>query len=104
MQIVLDYITASAGASLANFTPQELSDLVGTIDDLTAAKHAGADITSTVSSIKNVAMNEPQVMAVLSSAGQGGQPTDGTGDIGNYVPLIQGSKEREFDKLVAASS
>ena len=47
VQVVLDHLTASQGVSLANFTPQELSDLVGAIDAFTAVNQsaAGADIT-----------------------------------------------------------
>lgn len=93
VQVVLDHITATPGASLANFTIQELSDLVGAIDALTAANQstAGANITTTISSIKTAASNEPGIAAFLSSAGGLGQTSEGTGDIGNYVPLAQGS-------------
>lgn len=93
VQVVLDYVTATPGASLANFTIQELSDLVGAIDALTAANQsaAGANIYTTVSSIKTAALNEPGIAAFLLSAAGSGQTSEGTGDIGNYVPLAQGS-------------
>lgn len=93
VQVVLDHIMASPETSLANFTPQELSDLVGAIDALTAANQsaAGADINSTILSIKTAAMNEPGIAAFLLLAGEAGQTNEGTGDIGNFVPLAQGS-------------
>lgn len=93
VQVVLNHITAPPGTSLANFTTQELSDLVGAIDALTAANQsaAGLDINSTISSIKTAATNEPGIAAFLLSAGGPGQTNEGTGDIGNYVPLAQSS-------------
>jgi len=91
VQAVLDHITATPGTSLTNFTTQELSDLVGAIDALTAANQsaAGANINTTISSIKTAALNEPAIAAFLSSAGEPGQTIEGTGDIGNYFPLVQ---------------
>ena len=93
VQVVLDHITATPGTSLANFMTQELSDLAGAIDALTAANQsaAGADINTTISSIKTAASNEPGIAAFLVSAAGSGQTNEGTGDIGNYVPLAQGS-------------
>lgn len=93
VQVVLDHIAATSGTSLANFTTQELGDLVGAIDALTAANQltAGANITTTISSIKTAASNEPGIAAFLLSAGGPGQTIEGAGDIGNYVPLAQGS-------------
>ena len=93
VQVVLDQIMAAPGTSLSNFTPQELSDLVGAIDALTAATQsaAGADLNSTISSIKTAATNEPGVTAFLLSAGESGQTNEGAGDIGNFVPLAQSS-------------
>lgn len=89
VQVVLDYITATQGTSLANFTIQELSDLVGAIDALTAANQsaAGVDINATISAVKTAVTNEPGIAAFLLSAGGPGQTSEGTGDIGNYVPL-----------------
>ena len=93
VQVVLDHITATTGTSLANFTTQELGDLVGAIDALTAADQSatGADINTTIASIKTAASNEPGIAAFLVSAAGSGQTNEGTGDIGNYVPLAQGS-------------
>src|SRR5262245_4623916 len=93
VQVVLDHIAATPGTNLANFTTQELSDLAGSIDALTAANQsaAGADINTTIASIKTTASNEPGIAAFLVSAGGSGQTNEGTGDIGNYVPLAQGS-------------
>jgi hypothetical protein len=89
VQIVLDHILAPPGTSLSNFTIQELTDLVSAIDVLTAAikASAGMDINSTVTTIKNQAANERQLMTFLMSAGGPGQTTEGPGDIGNYIPL-----------------
>ena len=91
VQVVLDHITATPGISLANFTTQELSDLVGAIDAFTAVNQsaAGADINATISSIKNAATNDPSIAAFLLSAGGPGKTNDGAGDVGNYVPLAQ---------------
>ena len=93
VQVVLDHITATTGTSLANFTTQELGDLVGAIDALTAANQSamGSDINTTIASIKTAASNEPRIAAFLVSAAGSGQTNEGTGDIGNYVPLAQGS-------------
>lgn len=89
VQIVLDHITVTPGTILANFTPQELSDLVGALDALTAAiqSAAGVDMNSTIASVKNAASHEPGIAAFLLSAGGPGQTTEGTGDVGNFVPL-----------------
>ncbi len=89
VQIVLDHILATSGTSLSNFTIQELTDFVSAIDALTATNKAsaGMDINSTVTTIKNQAANEPQLMTFLMSAGGPGQTTEGPGDIGNYIPL-----------------
>ena len=91
VQFVLDHIAATPGTSLTNFTTQELSDLAGAIDALTAANQsaAGGDINTTIASIKTAASNEPGIAAFLVSAGGPGQTVEGTGDIGNYVPLAQ---------------
>ena len=93
VQVVLDHITAAQVTSLANFTTQELSDLAGAIDALTAANQSatGADINSTITSIKTAASNDPRIAAFLLSAAGSGQTNEGAGDIGNYVPLAQGS-------------
>ena len=93
VQVVLDHIAATPGISLADFTTQELGDLVGAIDALTAANQlaAGADIHTTIASIKTAASNEPGIAAFLVSAAGSGQTTEGTGDIGNYVPMAQGN-------------
>lgn len=93
VQVVLDHITATSGTSLANFTTQELGDLVGAIDALTAANQsaAGGDINATISAAKNASTNEPRIAAFLLSAGGSGQTNEGTGDIGNYVPLAPNS-------------
>ena len=93
VQVVLDHIAATSGASLANFTTQELEDLVSAIDALTAANllTAGANITTTISSIKTAASNKPGIAAFLLSAGGTGQTSEGAGDIGIYFPLVQGS-------------
>lgn len=89
VQVVLDHIVVTPGTSLSDFTVQELTDFVSAIDALTAANKAsaGVDINSTVTTIKNQAANEPQLMTFLMSAGGPGQTTDGPGDIGNYIPL-----------------
>lgn len=93
VQVVLNHITATPGSSLVNFTTQELGDLVGAIDALTAATQstAGADINTTISSIRTAASNDPGIAAFLLSAGRSGQTNEGTGDIGNYTPLAQSS-------------
>lgn len=92
VQVVLDHL-ATAGTSLGNFTPQELRDLAGAIDALTASNQsaAGADINTTISSIKTAVTNEPGIATFLLSAGGPGQTNEGTGDIGNFVPLAQSS-------------
>lgn len=89
VQVVLDQIVATPGTSLSNFTLQELTDIVGAIDALTAANQAsaGVDISSTVTTIKSQAANEPQLMKFLVAANTSGQTIEGPGDIGNYVPL-----------------
>jgi hypothetical protein len=89
VQVVLDHILAAPGTSLSSFTVQELTDIVSAIDALTAANQAsaGVDINSTVTTIKNQAADEPQLVTFLMAADAPGQTTEGPGDIGNYVPL-----------------
>ena len=93
VQVVLDHISVRPGTSLANFTTQELSDLVGAIDALTAANRmaVGRDINTTISAVKTAATKEPKITGYLLSAESSGQTDKGTGDIGNYVPLAPNS-------------
>jgi hypothetical protein len=93
VQEVLDLIAATSGVSLSNFTLEELKDVRGAIDALTESSQmsSGPNINSTISSIRNAIMSEPEIVAYLTSAAAVGQTTEGPGDVGNFVPVAQGT-------------
>jgi N-acetylneuraminic acid mutarotase len=93
VQIVLDMIVATPGSSLADFTIEEIRDVLDTIDALTASSQlpAGPDINSTIASIKTAVTSDPGVVAFLTSATASGQTAEGPGDVGNFAPYTQGN-------------
>jgi hypothetical protein len=93
VQLVVDRTARIPSSDLSHFTPQELNDLNSAIDVLTAANQtsAGVGINATVTTIKDQAANEPQLMTFLTAADSPGATTEGPGDIGNYFPLTQGN-------------
>ena len=96
IRMVLDQIASSTGTVLSDFTPQELHDLVGSLDLLTRTKQsaAGLDIESSVATIRQVAAADAGLMAFVAAAAATGETTEGPGDIGNYQPLSQGNTWR----------
>lgn len=92
VRLVLEQIALTSGASLANFTSSEINDLVGSIDLLSSLHQvqAGADIETTVSALIALVKQSTYIMNFLSAAVASGQTPEGTGDIGNLVPLEQG--------------
>ena len=92
VSLILDNINANPGTTLADFTPQELNDLVASIDLLTRVNQiaAGVDIATTVTAIKNAVLADAGISTFIDAAAQTGQTTQGPGDIGNYFPFTQG--------------
>jgi hypothetical protein len=92
-QLVLEQIFGTPGATINQFTTQELADITGSIDTLSTLKQltAGLNIQTTITSIRNAVAAEPGLMAFITAAAAVGQTAVGPGDIGNYVPLTQGN-------------
>jgi hypothetical protein len=93
VQLVVDRTARIPSSDLSHFTPQELNDLNSAINVLTAANQTttGIGINATVTTIKDQAINEPQLITFLTAADSPGATTEGPGDIGNYLPLTQGN-------------
>src|SRR5258708_29584292 len=96
IRMVLDQIASSTGTVLSDFTPQELHDLVGSLDLLTRTKQsaAGLDIESSGATIRQVAAADAGLMAFVAPATPTGGTTQGPGDIGKYQPLSHGNTWR----------
>jgi len=92
-QLVSEQILGTPGATINQFTIQELADITGSIDNLSSVKQltAGLDIQTTITSIRNAVAAEPGLIAFITAAAAVGQTAVGPGDIGNYVPLTQGN-------------
>src|SRR5258708_26682018 len=93
IRMVLDQIASSTGTVLSDFTPQELHDLVGSLDLLTRTKQsaAGLDIESSGATRRQVAAADAGLMAVLPAAPATGEKNEGPGDSGNNPPLSPGN-------------
>ncbi len=96
VRIILEHLAIPPGASLSNFTPQELRDLVGALDLLTSTNQiaAGLTIETAVTAVKQSAAADAGLMSFLAAAAGVGDTTEGPGDIGNYHPIAQGGTWR----------
>src|SRR5262245_44461860 len=93
VQLVLEQILNTPGATINNYTVQELADIAASIDTLATTKQlaAGLSIASTITSIRNAVTTENGLMAFMNASAGAGQTTEGPGDIGNYFPFDQGN-------------
>ncbi|OAI49887.1 hypothetical protein AYO43_00485 [Nitrospira sp. SCGC AG-212-E16] len=84
----------NAGATLSNFTVQELADITGSINVLATAKQmaAGTSLEHTVTGIQNAVGSNAGLMAFVVAAGEAGQTTQGPGDVGNHISFTQGNQ------------
>lgn len=84
----------NAGATLSNFTVQELADITGSINVLATAKQlaAGTNLENTVTTIQNAVAANAGLMAFIVAAGGAGQTTQGPGDVGNHISFTQGNQ------------
>jgi hypothetical protein len=93
VRMVLERVAVTPGRTLDAFTVKELSDLAASVDLLTTARHASADIDleHTVASIKNAAAGDAVISAFIGAASGAGQTIEGPGDVGNYFPNAVGN-------------
>src|SRR5262249_5005432 len=70
VQSVLEHILGTPGATINNYTVQELADITGSINMLVIAKQlaAGLDIANTITSIKNAVSTETGLMAFMNAS------------------------------------
>ena len=96
VQLVLEQILGTPGATINNYTVQELADITGSMNMLATTKQvtAGLNIASTVTSIRNALATETALMAFINASAGTGQTAEGPGDIGNYFPFEQGNMWR----------
>ena len=94
VRLVLQQLSALPGATLNNFTVQELADIAGSVNVLATAKQlaAGTNIENTVTTIQNAVAGNAGLTGFIVAAGAAGQTTQGPGDVGNHVPLTQGNR------------
>ena len=86
VRIALEEIAKQPSVSLANFSPQELGDIAGTIDLLATHKKlaAGADVEASVQAIRAMVLADSAAQSYIRDAAGVGVSTSGPGDIGNY--------------------
>jgi len=93
VQLVIEQIAAVPGALLKNFTLDELKDLYASVDFLTSlegmATQPGVD--PTVQAIKELVSEESSIVGYVLAASSEGQTEQGPGDVGNLIPLSEGS-------------
>ncbi len=92
VRLVLEQIVLTPGTTLKQFTISELRDIEGAVDQLVTVKQvvAGHSIEATVSAIKAAVAGEAGLTGFVVAAAGPGETPAGPGDIGNYVPLVQG--------------
>lgn len=93
VQEVLDLIAVTPGATLDNFTLEEVRDVVGAIDALTESTQmsTGPNVNTTVTTIRNAVTSDPDISAFFLAASTFGQTAEGPGDVGNFVPMVEGN-------------
>jgi hypothetical protein len=96
VQLVLEQILATPGATISHYSVQELADLSESIKTLSSVKQltAGLNVADTITSIRNTVAAEPGLMAFMTAASGDGQTTEGPGDVGKYFPFEQGNTWR----------
>ncbi|HSF70424.1 MAG TPA: hypothetical protein VLA47_08565, partial [Nitrospira sp.] len=70
VQLVLEQILGTPGATINNYTVQELADITGSMNMLATTKQvtAGLNIASTVTSIRNALATETALMAFINAS------------------------------------
>jgi hypothetical protein len=93
VRLVLQQVGMTPGATINNFTVQELADITGSINVLATAKQlaAGTNIENTVITIQNAVAANVGLTTFITAAAGVGQTTQGPGDVGNHVPLTMGN-------------
>jgi DNA-binding beta-propeller fold protein YncE len=93
VRLVLDQILANPGSNLGEFTVSELRDIAGGLNQLATVNGiaAGINVESTVTALKDAAAGDAGMAAFMAGAVMPGQTTEGPGDIGNYMPLADGT-------------
>jgi hypothetical protein len=81
------------GVSLSNLTLQEVSDISGAVGLIGTLQNLGTapSIDQAVGLVKAAVGTNAQLTGFLAAAGTSGQTTQGTGDVGNFLPFEQGS-------------
>ena len=94
VRLALQQLGVRAGATLSNFTVQELADITGSLNVLATTKQLGAGINveSTVTTIQNAVAANTGLVAFIVAAAESGQTTQGPGDVGNHISFTQGNQ------------
>lgn len=94
--ILNDIATDRANRPLANYTVDEISDLVGGLRTLTSSSStaAGADINSSRAALVAAATGDAGINAFVGSLNADGRATAALGDIGDFFHLVQGTSIR----------
>jgi hypothetical protein len=93
VRLVLEQIAAIPGATLSQFTLKEVNEIATSLKLLSTVKQftGGANLETTISTIRNAVVADPNLMAFIAAAATAGQTTLGPGDVGNYFPFTQGN-------------
>jgi hypothetical protein len=86
-------IQSLGGGPLSNLTLQEVSDIGGAVGLIATLQNIGnaTAVDQGVALVRTAVDANTQVSAFIAAAGETGQTTHGTGDVGNYFPLSQGN-------------
>ena len=93
VRLVLEQLASNPGTTFSNFTLKEVNDLSASVKVLTTVKQlsAGADLETTIVTIRNAVLAQSDLMAFITAAVTAGQTTQGPGDVANYFPFTQGN-------------
>jgi hypothetical protein len=85
VRLVLERIASTPGATLSDFTLKEVNDFSASVKLLTTVQQlaGGADLETTIATVRNSVLAEADLMAFLAAAAAAGQTTQGPGDVGN---------------------
>lgn len=86
-------VQSLGGRPLSNLTLDEIADINGAVASIARLEDIGhaTAINQAVAIVRTAVDANKQVSAFIAAAGGPGQTTQGTGDVGNYLPLAQGN-------------
>lgn len=93
VRLVLEQMASAPGTTFTNLTLKEVTDLSAAVKLLTSTKQlaGGMDLETTVATVRNAVLAQPEIVAFINDAMAAGQTTLGPGDVGNYFPMTQGN-------------